>query len=186
MPVAVGAERAARGESSAGLECDADRTTRIEQRVGRGGAGERVARRECGGAPWRSLPSTRRVVAAEAVSGKSGCVGELHCQRAVAADKSRCGRKEERCLSPCKQRYCAQHSSGTDHRISRNHLLKRGALRNRQKLGNLVLYMTLGSKLALCFKFDCICGRKDSKFDTAAASLSKWTAKSIERGVRAA
>ena len=33
----------------------------------------------------------RRVVAAEAVSGKSGGVGELHCQRAAAADKSRCG-----------------------------------------------------------------------------------------------
>ncbi len=70
--------------------------------------------------------------------------------------------------------------------ISHNHLLKRGALRNGQKLGNFVLYMTLGSVLALCFKFDCICGRKDSKFDTAAASISKWTAKSIERGVRAA
>ena len=96
MPVAVGAERAARGESSAGLECDADRTARIEQRVGRGGAGERAARRECGGwggggAPWRRLPSTRRVVAAEAVSGKSGGVEERHCQRAAAADKSRGG-----------------------------------------------------------------------------------------------
>ena len=98
MPVAVGAERAARGESSAGLECDAERTARIE-RVGRGGAGERAAQRECGGwggaagrrAPWRRLPSTRRVVAAEAVSGKSGGVGELHCQRAAAADKSRGG-----------------------------------------------------------------------------------------------
>ncbi len=31
------------------------------------------------------------MVAAEAVSGKSGGVGELHCQRAAAADKSRCG-----------------------------------------------------------------------------------------------
>jgi hypothetical protein len=29
MPVAVGAERAARGENSAGLECDAERTARI-------------------------------------------------------------------------------------------------------------------------------------------------------------
>ena len=47
MPVAVGAERAARGESSAGLECDADRTARIEQRVERGGPGERAAWREC-------------------------------------------------------------------------------------------------------------------------------------------
>ena len=97
MHVAVGAERAARGESGAGLECDADRTARIEQRVGRGGAGERAARRECGGwggggAPWRRLPSTRRVVvAAEAVSGKSGGDEELHCQRAAAADKSRGG-----------------------------------------------------------------------------------------------
>ncbi len=91
----AGAERAARGESSAGLECDVDRTARIEQRVERGGPGERAARRDCGGwgggAPWRRLPSTRRVVAAEAVSGKSGGVGELHCQRAAAADKSRCG-----------------------------------------------------------------------------------------------
>ena len=86
-----GTRREQQGESSAGLECDADRTARIEQRVGRGGAGERVARRECGGAPWRSLPSTRRVVVAEAVSGKSGGVGELHCQRAAAADKSHCG-----------------------------------------------------------------------------------------------
>ncbi len=49
-------------------------------------------------------------------------------------------------------------------------LLKCCALWNRQKLGNLVLYMTLGSKLTLCFKFDFICGRKDSKFDTAAAN----------------
>ncbi len=75
---------------------------------------------------------------------------------------------------------------GIDHQISRNHLLKRGALLNGQKLGNLVLYMTLGSVLALCFKFDCICCSKDSKFDTAAALISKWTAKSIECGVRAA
>ena len=34
---------------------------------------------------------TRRVTATEAVSGKSGGDGELHCQRAAAADKSRCG-----------------------------------------------------------------------------------------------
>ena len=44
-----------------------------------------------GGAPWRRLLSTRRVVAAEAVSRKSCGVGELHCQRAAAADKSCCG-----------------------------------------------------------------------------------------------
>ena len=50
------------------------------------------------------------------------------------------------------------------------HLLKCGALLNRQKLGNLVLYMSLGSMLAMCFKFDRICGRKDSKFDTEAAN----------------
>ena len=68
MPVAVGAERAAQ------RECEG---------WGRGGAGR--------GAPWRRLPSTRRVVAAEAVSGKSGGVEERHCQRAAAADKSRDG-----------------------------------------------------------------------------------------------
>ena len=98
MPFAVGEERAARGESSAGLECDAERTARRERRgggeargrgrrggsAGGGGAGGR-------GAPWRRLPSTRRVVAAEAVSGKSGGVKERHCQRAAAADKSRGG-----------------------------------------------------------------------------------------------
>ena len=48
-----------------------------------------------------------------------------------------------------KQLETAPHSSGTDHRISRNHLLKRGVLLNGQKLGNLVLYMTLGSVFAL-------------------------------------
>ena len=99
MPVAVGAERAARGENSAGLECDAERTARIERRRrggeggaegGRGGGGRGGAGR---GAPWRRLPSTRRVVAAEAVSGKSGGVKERHCQRAAAADKSRGGRR---------------------------------------------------------------------------------------------
>ena len=47
------------------------------------------------------------------------------------------------------------HSSGTDHRISRNHLLKRGGLRNGQKLGNLVLNMTLGRMLTLGFELDC-------------------------------
>ena len=130
---------------------------------------------------WRRRPCRGRAVASESCTVS----GRRRQTRVAVAGESHT-RKEERCLSPCKQRYCAQHSSGTDHRISLNHLLKRGALRNRQKLGNLVLYMTLGSKLALCFKFDCICGSKDSKFDTAAASLSKWTAKSIERGVRAA
>ncbi len=41
--------------------------------------------------------------------------------------------------------------------------------------------MTLGSMLTLCFQLDFERGRMNSKFDTAAASISKWTSKSIER-----
>jgi hypothetical protein len=44
---------------------------------------------------------------------------------------------------------------------------------------NLVLYMTLRTMLALCFQLDWEGGRKNSKFDRAAASISKWTNKCI-------
>ncbi len=90
-----------------------DGTDRAARGVGkRGGEGGAEGVRGGRGAPWRRLPNTRRVAAAEAVSGKSGGVEEQHCQRAAAADK-RLSRvvvageshtmKEERCLSPCKQ-----------------------------------------------------------------------------------
>ncbi len=41
--------------------------------------------------------------------------------------------------------------------------------------------MTLGRMLTLRFQLDDVCGRKNSKFDMAAASISKWTTKRIAR-----
>jgi hypothetical protein len=46
--------------------------------------------------------------------------------------------------------------------------------------------MTLGGMLTLCFQLDFERGRSNSEFDTAAASIRKWTSKSIERRIGAA
>jgi hypothetical protein len=104
----------------------------------------------------RSCSARRRLAAAAADGcsggGADGCGGGGGdgggggCDQAYAGPIAQCGTVS---LPP--------HE--TDHRISRNHLLKRGCQLNGQKL---------------------------SKFDTAAALISKWTGKSIERRLGAA